>query len=77
MPGQWIRLKDVPGADLPPGRKIDLVAVALLELGVAHALTMIHGRERGAEVYAAHGGHVRFDDDGEPVIHTDATRSIL
>jgi hypothetical protein len=42
--------------------------MALEELGVAQALVMMHGREHGAEVYAAHGGRVRFDDDGEPVV---------
>jgi hypothetical protein len=64
----WIRIRDIPGSDLAAGRKIALVAMALEELGVAQALVMMHGRDRGAEVYAAHGSCVRFDDDGEPVV---------
>ena len=63
-----IRIRDIPGSDLPPERKIELTARAITELGVAQALVMIHGPEHGVEVYAMHGGCVRFDAEGEPVM---------
>ena len=47
---------------------LSAVSLALQELCVAQALVMIHGQSHGAEVYKMHGGHVRFNEKGEPVI---------
>jgi hypothetical protein len=64
----WIRIEDIARSDLSADQKIALTAMALEELGVAQGLVLIHGREHGARVYAQHGGQVRFDSEGEPVI---------
>lgn len=61
---KWVRIADLSGDP----DCIELLAVALEELGVARALVMMHGQERGARRYVEAGGRVRFDDDGEPVI---------
>jgi hypothetical protein len=53
---------------LSPDDALTAVAVALEELALMEALTMIHGRARAAQVYVERGGHVRFDDNGEPVL---------
>jgi hypothetical protein len=68
MRTDWIRIGDIARSDLTADQKIALTAMVVEELGVAQALVMIHGQKHGAEVYALHGGHVRFGDDGEPVV---------
>src|SRR5215469_10502271 len=48
----WIRVSGIGDADLPDRVKIDLITVAMYELAVAQMLMLIHGRERGARLYA-------------------------
>lgn len=63
----WIRIADIPQSDLPGDQKIALVAMALEEAAIAQALKMIHG-DRWEDVYVSVGGHVRMDEQGEPVV---------
>jgi hypothetical protein len=66
----WIRIADIGDRALmlTTDQRIQLLAVALTELAVYQALVMVHGSEHGARRFAEAGGHVRFRDDGEPVI---------
>jgi len=64
----WIRVSGIGDADLPDRVKIDLITVAMYELAVAQMLMLIHGRERGARLYAERGGQVRFTASGEPCL---------
>lgn len=61
-----IRLRDLMD-ELPYEDALGVTIRALEEVCIAEALAMIHGKARGAILYAERGGHVRFDDDGEPV----------
>jgi hypothetical protein len=61
-----IRLRDLI-SELSPTPGADVVIRCLEELCIAEALVIIHGEARGAQLYIAHGGHVRFDAQGEPV----------
>jgi hypothetical protein len=61
-------MKDIPTSGLPADEKIAVLAMAMTELALAQALIGMHGQVRGARDYIDHGGHVRFDDDGEPVV---------
>jgi hypothetical protein len=47
---------------------IDAVVLALTELGIAEALVMVHGRERGLRRYFEVGGHLRFTPWGDPYV---------
>jgi hypothetical protein len=50
--------------------KLALMAIAIEDLAMAHAMLIIHGDD-WAQKYIDHGGRIRFDDDDEPVIHFD------
>jgi hypothetical protein len=63
----WIRIKEISKAPITPKQKIDLMATAMEELALAEALRIIHG-DRWPSRYTEMGGHVRFDDENEPVI---------
>ena len=67
-PPGWVRIRQICEAGLAADQVAELVAVAITELGIAEALVMMHGRVRGTQLYVAHGGHVRFDEDGEPCL---------
>ena len=54
--------------ELSPNDALTAVAVAIEELGMAQALCIVHGRDRGVKRFVEAGGHIRFDDDGKPVI---------
>jgi hypothetical protein len=54
--------------ELPADQAVAALAMVMEELGLAQALAMMHGPERGARRYAEAGGHVRFDGNGEPVL---------
>lgn len=66
----WVRLADLPDADLPGDVKIGLVAVAIEELAIVEALRMVHGEDRGVIMYLERGGCVYPDleRDGDPMI---------
>jgi hypothetical protein len=69
-PEGWVRLTDVPWLDsLSPDDKIALVAMALEELGTAQGFALMHRPEQGERKYAAVSGHVRFDADGNLLLH--------
>jgi hypothetical protein len=61
----YVRIADLGQAGLPDGDVITLLTAGLRELGTALNLIMMHGCARGPELYAARGGPVRWDDDGE------------
>lgn len=67
-----VLLKDLPQAPVSVDVKIRLVAMLMEELAVAEALTLIHGRDGGYRRYYEAGGHVRFDEDGEPYLDVEA-----
>jgi len=72
-PPGWVLIADIATApELTPDQRISLVAAALTELGIARALVMIHGWDRGARRYADLGGCVRFTSDGEPMLPVSA-----
>jgi hypothetical protein len=62
----YVRLVDLADAGLTSGQVIAAAALAVTELGTAHALVMIHGEWRGAARYFEAGGRVRFDAQGDP-----------
>jgi hypothetical protein len=69
-PEGWVRLTDVPWLeDLTADEKIGLVAMALAELALAQSFMIIHGAELGEQKYATVSGHIRFDADGELLLH--------
>jgi hypothetical protein len=64
----WVRIDDLAGADLPAEAKVRLMADAIEWLGVAQAMVMIHGRERGLRRLTDLGCPVRPGEDGAPMI---------
>lgn len=52
-------------------QKLAITTIALEELCMAQALVMIHGTQRAGQRYVEVGGHVRFDDLGNPVVFHD------
>lgn len=68
---QRVRLSEMSHADLGDGLKIELLARAINELGIAMALVVIHGQEAGYRRYEELRGLVSFDPDGELVIWYD------
>jgi len=64
-----VRISEIATSSLlTTDERVDCVAMALQELALAEALRIVHGRENAARRYADLGGHVRFDDEGEPVL---------
>lgn len=61
-----ILIKDIP-KKLRGEEALAATVMAFEELAIAEGLRVIHG-DRWGLVYKMHGGHVRFDDDGEPVL---------
>lgn len=61
---EWVRIVDL-GAHGEAG--LLALAGALEQLAIAQALVMLHGQAEGARRYAASGGCVRFDEQGEPL----------
>lgn len=62
-----IKLSDMVTTDqLNSDQRITMAAIALEETAVMEALVLIHGKERGYDRYLGVGGHIVFDDDGEP-----------
>jgi hypothetical protein len=53
---------------LKTAERIKLLAMAMEELALMQSLIIIHGEQRAAARYIEAGGHIRFDDFGEPVI---------
>lgn len=70
--GAWVRLADITTAGLPADVVVRVVASAMVWEGTARALVLIHGQRRAAQRLAEIGCPVRFDDEGEPVVWTDA-----
>lgn len=64
---RWVRLCEIGQAGLNADQMLAAIEMATIELGIAMALSMIHG-DRWPEVYKAHGGHIRFDASGEPCV---------
>jgi len=60
-----------PWSEATADQMLRITEVAFEELAIAQALVMMHGQERGARRYAELGGHVRFDEAGEPVVFHD------
>jgi hypothetical protein len=67
-PDGWVRVQDIARAGLTADQVIHLMAMALEELGVIRGLILVHGVERGTDRYVEAGGHMRFSDDGEPIL---------
>lgn len=64
---RWVKIAELGRAGLTADQILDAITMALTELGIAQGLVVIHG-DRAARVYAEHGGHIRFDDDGDPCV---------
>jgi hypothetical protein len=69
-----IRIADLSD-ELRGEELLSAVAMAMEELCLVQALILIHGHERGVERYVEAGGHVRFDDEREPVLLWAGPRS--
>jgi hypothetical protein len=65
-PVRIVNIASEPG--LKPKERIELLALAMQELALMQSLVIIHGPDRAAALYIQRGGHIRFDDFGEPVI---------
>jgi hypothetical protein len=62
-----IPIKDI-AKELSGEEALAAAAMAMEEVALAEALAIIHGKARAAELYVERGGHVRFDENGEPVL---------
>ena len=70
---EWIRISDIARHPALSGeRKLEILAGLLHELAVAQAMVLVHGTKHGAARYAELGGLVRYDDDDEPMVPSDA-----
>lgn len=66
--GRWVRIENLADSGLPAEQVLKLTAMSIEEYAIALTLVMMHGQDQGLQRYIAAGGHVRIDDDGEPVI---------
>jgi hypothetical protein len=64
---RWVRVSQISSSGLTADQMLRAIEMAITELALAQALWMIHG-SRWPEVYKARGGHIRFDDAGEPCV---------
>jgi hypothetical protein len=64
----YVRADSIGKAGLTTGQMLAAVELALTELGIAQALAMVHGPERGYRRYIEMGGSVRFTSYGEPFV---------
>lgn len=70
-PDGYVKLIDIPGAELTFEQRETLMCRALHELAIV--MQMMLTRDRGAsERYVARGGIIRVGADGEPVIPVSA-----
>lgn len=53
---------------LPTNEAVCAMTLAFEELPIAQALVIIHGKEQAAKRYKEMGGHVRYNEKGEPVV---------
>lgn len=70
----YVRVDSIPQHGLSAEQMIDATVLALTELGIAEALVMVHGPERGLRRYYEAGGHVRFTSWGDPYVPVFAPR---
>jgi hypothetical protein len=71
MPSGYIKMADIPDAELTPDQQITLICRALHELALVTQITLNHARY-AADRYIARGGIIRAGADGEPVIPLSA-----
>jgi hypothetical protein len=64
----YVRVDSIPQHGLSAEQMIDATVIALQELGIAEALVMVHGPERGLRRYFEAGGHMRFTSWGDPYV---------
>lgn len=64
----YVRIDSIGRHGLTADQMLDAAALALTELGVAEALAMVHGPERGLRRYFEAGGAIRFTPRGDPYV---------
>jgi hypothetical protein len=65
-PYMYVMFSALAEAELTTGQKTSSLALAIIELGVAEGLVLIHGPDRGVRRYFEAGGAMRFDAQGNP-----------
>lgn len=70
----YVRIDAIHRAGLSADQMLESAAIALLELGTAEALALVHGPERGLRRYFEAGGQVRFTSWGDPYVPVFAPR---
>ena len=64
---RMVRLDKMREEGLTGDEIVDALTLAINDLGIVMGLKIIHG-DRAVDVYLAHGGMVRFDDDGHVLV---------
>jgi hypothetical protein len=64
----YVQPKALTQMGLTADQMIESAAIALQELGIAEALVMVHGPDRGLRRYFEAGGHMRFTSWGDPYV---------
>jgi hypothetical protein len=64
----YVRIDSIGRHGLSADQMLDAAATALLELGLAAALQMVHGEEHGLRRYFETGGSIRFTSWGDPYV---------
>jgi hypothetical protein len=70
----YVRVDSIPRHGLSAEQMIESAVFALQELGIAEALVMVHGPERGLRRYFEVGGRMRFTSWGDPYVPVLAPR---
>lgn len=64
----WIRLRDIPTADISEAQKLTLTNIIIGETPIAEFLVGYLGATAGIGFYWAMGGRIKFDKEGNAII---------
>lgn len=64
----WIRLRDIPTANISEAQKLTLINTIINETPLAEFLVGVLGAPAGVGFYWALGGRIKFDKEGNAII---------